>query len=100
MTVPTGITKVRVTAFTPLLGTSGTGQTEMSIWTGASAGTLTTQIGSAQVSSAYEQQGNAIAVHVPSAGSLTYNVALKTSIGTGVITAASTGPAFILVECC
>jgi hypothetical protein len=107
VTVPSGVTKVRVTAWTGVLNNSTANDySTLSIWSGATSGTLTTQLATANIQAATSSGGQempctCIAIIAPSAGAVYYTAALNiTSGGTATMSASSTSPAFILVECC
>lgn len=105
VTIPTGATAVKITAYTNDLSNTAANNATLSIWSGASAGTLTTQLQSA-VASIWTNSANVpitcvAIIKSPSSGSITYNVGyLGQNAGTTTITAAATAPAYILVECC
>jgi len=101
VTIPAGGRRVKVTVYTVALNTSGSGNAQMSLWTGASAGTLTTQLQqwNAPQGTNLNAGASMIFSHIPSAGLLTYNIGFNsTSAGTTTLSAASNLPAFILVE--
>ena len=96
VTVPTGYTKVRVTFFSASVGSSAVAVSE--IWRGTVGSG--TQIQQANAPNASAAPTNVVALDTPGAGTVTYNVSLCTTGGTATIQATTTGPAFILVECC
>lgn len=101
VTIPAGGRRVKITAYTGGLWTSlAGGRVDMSIWDGTvGSGTqLQTAWGQAPNGASGVYGAIAIAVVTPSAGSKTYNVGLSVTGGTGNLVAATTQPAFILVE--
>jgi len=100
VTVPSGGRKVKITAFSKsMYNTSSGAYSEMSIWDGTvGSGTQISDCTLLTAAANQEVPNSCIAVVTPSAGSKTYNVGLKASAGTAAITAATTNPAFILVE--
>jgi hypothetical protein len=96
VTVPTGYTKVRVTFFSASVGSSSVAVSE--IWRGTVGSG--TQIQQANAPNDSAASINVVALDTPGAGTVTYNVSLSTTGGTATIQATTTGPAFILVECC
>lgn len=100
VTVPSGGRSVKITAFSKsMYNTSSGAYSEMSIWDGTvGSGTQISDTAILTATANQEIPNNCIAVVTPAAGSKTYNVGLKASAGTAAITAASTNPAFILVE--
>lgn len=97
VTVPTGGRRIKITAYIrDLSNSSSSGYAILSIWDGAvGTGTL---LNEGQILNATTPV-TAIAVVNPSAGSKTYNIGLKIAVtGTGLIEAATTAPAIILVE--
>ena len=109
-TIPSGASKVRVTVYSPqlLIGSSAPKTASVTLWTGASAGTLTTQVQAWNyiLSSSAPNGSGANLSYInpsPSSGSITYNVGFQSDGAGGItssIVAASTSPAFIVVECC
>lgn len=100
VTIPVGGRRIKITAFASnAYSTTTAGYIALSIWDG-SVGTGT-MIGRGQMN-ATNTTGQvpflAMAVVTPSAGAKTYNVGLSSSAGTGSIEAATTYPAFLLVE--
>jgi hypothetical protein len=95
VTIPAGGRRVKVTALAPLFSNGGSTQSFLSIWSGT--------VGSGTQLQEVEQSGigntiMAVAIYTPSAGSITYNVGIRSAAGTQTITCSSTAPAFILVE--
>jgi hypothetical protein len=104
VSIPTGATAVKITAFTYALENGAANNAFMSIWSGASVGTLTTQLQGVEASiwtaSAFVPIHCQAIVKSPSSGSITYNVGFYGLSNTTTINAAATYPAYILVECC
>jgi hypothetical protein len=101
VTVPTGVTKVKVTLQLPGL-TSGVSTSIIypSIWAGTvGSGTQLTQADVTTAGTNYLIPVTLVAVYTPSAGSITFNAGYNGGDG-GTLEAAATYPAFILVECC
>lgn len=99
VTVPAGGRSVKITAYAYRVSNSGLADGEVSIWDGTVASG--TRLNTSQAYSAAAGQGFAttvMAVVTPSAGSKTYNVGMLVTGNTGTLHAASTAPAFILVE--
>lgn len=100
VTVPSSVTKVRVTFFArDVYNSNSTSDNYTDIWDGTvGSGTELTE---GRVYGNNPAQANCVAVYTPSSGSHTYNVGFHTdSSGTTNIEAGSNFPAFILVECC
>lgn len=101
VTVPTGVTKVKITGFAKVIyASSGSAQLTFSIWSGATSGALTTQLNGTQPNNAGGLPCQVMAVIAPSAGAVYYTLALSASASTANIDASSTYPAFILIEGC
>lgn len=100
VTIPTGGRKVKITGWTgQLISSGGTANVTMGIWDGTvGSGTLLTTSQFAGATSSLGASQTVIAIVTPSAGSKTYNLSLTTSANTGVLTAVSNSPAFLLVE--
>jgi hypothetical protein len=101
VTIPAGGRKIKITAFArSIYNTSAAHVSFMSIWDGTvNSGTELAQSQYVDVSGSTGGVAIAIAVVTPSAGSKTYNVGLNSDgTGTAGLQAASTYPAFILVE--
>lgn len=100
VTIPAGGRKVKITAWaSSMQQNNGLDATNISIWDGT-VGSGTQLAGSGQTGGGanYNTAAFCLAVVSPSAGSKTYNVGFSTQAGTGALVAASTSPAFILVE--
>jgi hypothetical protein len=108
VTIPTGAIKVRVTLFSGVANNNTAGDyCQASIWSGATSGTLTTQLQSAtiQASATAGQQIPMNCVYVsnsaPTPGATFFTAALNAVIGgTALLSAAATAPCFLLIECC
>lgn len=103
VTVPSGGRGVRITVFASTIFNSvATGVIFVTLWQGTvGSGTLLQRYQLNYSASTAPAYGMCLAYHgTPSAGSYTYNVGLRTSSGGGTanVEAASTYPAFILVE--
>ena len=96
VTIPAGVTKVRITGYTAAL--TGSGVCLLSIWDGVvNSGTQVEQFNQ----SASNNGAIVIALLSPSAGSRTYNIGVSNSgSNVTIVGAGATQPAFILVECC
>lgn len=102
VTVPTGVTKVRVTVGVQSLACDAAAGGFLSIWSGTvGSGTELADVQNYMASTSVGYPiGPAIAIYSPSPGSITYNAARATSTGNPTVGASATSPAFILVECC
>lgn len=99
VTVPAGGRRVKVTFQCRNLQNTSAGYVNVSLWDGTVGSG--TQIAAAQAFSTGSNQGQygcCIAIVTPSAGTKTYSVGLQTTAGSATIEAATTFPAFILVE--
>lgn len=99
VTIPSGTRHIKITAFCRDLLSTGTQFMHFGIWDGTVGSG--TQLADSQIYAGATTQGNpgiCIAVVTPSAGSKTYNVGAYASTGNFTVEAASTYPAFILVE--
>lgn len=98
VTIPSGSRSIKITAHTAGAYNTGANQCRLSIWDGTVGSG--TQIGGALNGNAAGQivPVTMMAIVTPAAGSKTYNVGYYGSAGTTFISAASTYPAFILVE--
>ena len=101
VTVPTGVTKVKITSQLANVGTSSTGYTYNGIWNGTvGSGTQVGGVSSYLTTGTNNSFLTAIAVYAPSAGSITYNIGVSSAAGQPTVTSTTTAPSFILVECC
>ena len=105
VTIPAGGRSVRITGYTTQMNISAVPkQYGLAIFSGASVGTLTTQLNSATAIIDTTSNGNPVivqAVVTPAAGAISYSLGCVSDGGGGVTTtvvASSTAPAFILVE--
>lgn len=97
--IPAGSRNIKITVFVRSLNNGSAGYQQLTIWDGTVGSG--TKISEAQVYVPGANQGSgitAVAIVVPSAGSKTYNVGLRTTTGTSLVECATTYPAFILVE--
>lgn len=102
VTIPSGVTKVRITGYVATFTVTGTNAVPtLAIWSGSvGSGTQLNQM-NVNPGSATNGGTTVIAIYQPSSGSVTYNIGVNVSAsGTNTLFAASTYPAFILVECC
>lgn len=99
VTIPAGGRQVRVTVYTNSLNNSSS-QPNLFLYSGASVGTLTTQLQAWFGITSSLGPGAALTwVGTPSAGSVAYTMAISNSgSGTTNFSASSTAPGFILVE--
>lgn len=103
VTIPTGGRDVKITGYVPNMNIGTVNKTcSLAIFSGASVGTLTTQLnattGSVPPGGIFYQ---IMAKHTPAAGALSYSLAYASDPGGAVTTTlsnAATTPAFILVE--
>lgn len=96
VTIPAGGRRIRIIVFSPSISSTASGIGVVSIWDGTVGSGI--QIGQGN---SFASGGNAVvasAIVTPAAGSKTYNVGFETTAGTGTFSAASTGPAYLLVE--
>jgi hypothetical protein len=99
VTIPSGGRKVRITAFARDLNGSTSAYEVLSIWDGTVGSGTQLAAGQAYIAANnLGEQAVASAIVTPAAGSKTYNVGLQTTAGTASTEAASTYPAYILVE--
>jgi hypothetical protein len=101
VTIPAGGRKVKITAFSKGIATSTAGQNvTLTIWDGTvGSGTELSQANAVSTSSNNSYSVTCIAIVTPAAGSKTYNVGIIGGAGpTLTVNAATTSPAFILVE--
>jgi hypothetical protein len=103
VTIPAGGRRVKITVFArDWYNSTAAANSFLTIYSGASSGALTTQLAQTQFNSTFNTSQAAVcyAVLMPSAGSVYYSAALRTSNAADAINleAASTYPAFILVE--
>lgn len=101
VTIPAGSRKIKVSAYCSDFHSSNVNSSSnLTIWDGT-VGSGTQLQSWAHISGTVDSDGLGaylVAIVTPSAGAKTYNVGAKASAGNAVITAASTTPAFILVE--
>lgn len=101
VTIPSGGRKVKITVFAAnVFNTTANTTITATLWNGTvGSGTQLSQMQTIPAS-AIGPVLMIMAVHTPSAGSITYNVGIRTANGADAanISAASTTPAFILVE--
>lgn len=104
VTVPTGITKVKITVSANSVGNNTSGSyIRVGIWDGTvGSGTELAYMERRAAIASSNDSCTVMAVVAPSAGSKTYNVGMSndSSSGTATLFASATSPAFILVECC
>ena len=102
VTVPSGYTKVKITIFTEAIyASTGTGYVNSGIWRGTvGSGTQIQRTATYASGSTQAETVCAFALDTPGAGSVTYNAALWTNVGTATWEAGTTYPGYILVECC
>lgn len=100
VTIPAGGRRVKVTAFCQDVTCSVTpSDCYLSIWDGTvGSGTQITRSHIVVPSAGYGYSMTPISVKIPAAGAKTYNVGFHVNTGNGLLTAAATYPAFILVE--
>lgn len=96
VTIPAGGRRIKVSAYTGSLASSSSGVPVLSLWNGiVGSGTQIQQCNGI----ASDGAGKYIVWSgTPGAGSVTYNLGLSTSAGTGTLTGSSTIPAFLIVE--
>lgn len=107
VTIPSGCTAVRITIdANRIYPQTGSANVFFSIFSGATTGALTTQIGgttanSAPDATAYNSPAHATTIiKSPSSGSIWYSAAISASSSNAQVPTGATFPAFILVECC
>ena len=103
VTIPAGGRRIKITVFAKSMLNAGGANTysELSIWDGTvGTGTQLSDSTAMMAVAVQEFPVTCIAVVNPTAGSKTYNVGIKSSNASfsATITAATTNPAFILVE--
>lgn len=98
--VPTGGRRVKITAFASALQNSSSPfDVHLSIWQGTvGSGTILAETATTIPSNNYLASQYAVAIHQPSAGSVTYNVGFHSGSGTCTLAAAATYPAYLIVE--
>lgn len=102
VTIPSGGRRIKITGFArDIYNTSAAHPSYLSVWDGTVGSGAELAMGQyVDVAGSTGGLGMAIAVVSPAAGSKTYNIGLNTDgTGTAGLQAASTYPAFILVEC-
>lgn len=97
--VPTG-RKIRIIAYCPYITNSGAGQISyMNIWEGVVAsGTMLTDSLTWAAAANYGTPATAVAEYTPASSSITINVGVHVTGGTGSYNAAATYPMFLKVE--
>jgi len=103
VTIPSGGRRVKITVYTGQLFNSSATTTNVTIYSGATLGALTTQLQSGTLNATSDNADTTIpmtviAVITPSAGSVFYTPSLTVGAGTPTFSASSSAPAFILVE--
>lgn len=100
VTIPAGGRRIKITAFTYGLSNTIANNTFLSIWNGTvGSGTQLSGVQASIYTTNAVIPVVCMAVITPSAGSVTYNVGyFGTNAGTTTLSAATTNPAFILVE--
>lgn len=101
VTIPSGVTKVRVTIFIPWVSITGGAVVDITLWSGTvGSGTKLNQSSGYLPSSSGVTSFTLPHIYTPSAGSVTYNAAIDVAANTASLNAGTTFPAYILVECC
>lgn len=99
VTIPAGGRRVKVTCYVWAMTSTGTFSHQLSIWDGTvGSGTMLTKYDIAALSTQDTGICMIAVPPAPAAGSKTYNIGWLVSGGTGTLNAATTAPAFILVE--
>lgn len=100
VTIPSGGRRIKITVFSETISLSaGPDGVQLSLWDGTvGSGTQISQQTYTIAGTNYNLPVLMMASVTPSAGSKTYNVGMLVQTGTGSLGAASTAPAFILVE--
>lgn len=100
VTLPAGGRRVEISVYTASLGSSAATVPTMGLFSGASVGTLTTQLTTffGNASSSINNGAYMVWSGTPSAGSIAYTVGLLNSSGTTTLSANANYPAFILVK--
>lgn len=101
VTIPAGGRHAKISVYTAQLFNSSATTTTIGIWAGAvGVGTLlqTAALNTTGDSTSTTIPIYCVIVNIPSAGSITYNASLTVGAGTTTFFAATTSPAFILVE--
>lgn len=107
VTIPSGCTAVRITIDGDrIYPQSGSANVHLDIYSGATSGALTTQVGgtsanSAPDATAYNSPAHAsITIKSPAAGSIWYSAAISASASNAQLPTSASRPATIVVECC
>jgi hypothetical protein len=99
VTIPSGGRRVRVSVWSAQLSGTAAGNVSIVIYDGTvPSGTQLSLMQHSLPTSATAIGGYASAIITPAAGAKTYNAGIYTSAGTMTLTAATTWPAYILVE--
>jgi len=99
VTIPAGGRRIKITVFGRTVFNANSSYNTFTIWDGTVGSG--TQLSSTQVYNTTNIPAGpiiAMAIVTPSAGSKTYNIGMHVTSGSGILEAAATYPAFILVE--
>ena len=102
VTIPSGVTKVRVSVWAQTFSVVSSGNPIVSIYSGATSSALTTQLATGTFAPlANYGPVSVVSITAPSSGSLYYTAALNNGASASTtLYATTTSPMFILVECC